>query len=256
MHNILPKMDHVSLIQLLSRHAQLLTRLYTSAGLRDPNALMFDEIAGADYGNGLYALLGFRRFEHPNHGTTDSNIFVTPACLDLVDISRETVRGRALLSDMRLGLAAATYSPEVIAEHLAAFSHDRAIVFGAVQHTRELRCLLRSPTGGPGLTARYLECLTVTEKSRLDEDGTLLVRSLLALNTCDVTHAMIIPDGARERELVATAGFRKTSGKSSCWFYAAPTNAGPEAGSVGTVTASVIQASDGAMSEHSPHAFA
>lgn len=256
MHNILPKMDHVSLIQLLSRHAQLLTRLYTSAGLRDPNALMFDEIAGADYGNGLYALLGFGRFEHPNHSTPDSNNFVTAACLDLVDISRETVRGRALLSDMRLGLAAATYSPEGIAGHLAAFSHDRAIVFGAVQHTRELRCLLRSPPGEPGLTVRYLECLTVTEKSRFDEDGTLLVRSLLALNTCDVTHAMIIPDGAREREFVEASGFRKASGKSSCWFYKVPAADGLPADSVSTVTHSAMQTSHGAIAEHVPRAFA
>ena len=220
-HNEFREMNPLSLSQFLSRYSHLLGRLYASAGLRAPHPLDFAALAGVDCGDNLFALLGSTRFQCPTRDAADSNSFVAPACLDLVDITRETVRGRVVLSDMHLGLAAARYRPDIITDQLAAYSRDRGLVFSAVQHTRELRSSLTPPAPELSLRVRYIECITVTDKGRCDEDGTLLVRLALSIGDTDFTHAMVIPDGASERAMVASLGFQKASGKTSCWFYTA-----------------------------------
>lgn len=255
-HSGFREMDTLSLSQFLSRYGQLLRRLYASADLRDPHPLLFDQIAGVDFGNGLVVLLGSTRFARPTCDAADSNAFVTSACLDLVDITRETVRGRVVVSDMRLGLAAAVYRPDVIATHLEGFTRDHATVFKAVQHTRALRSLLTPAAGERGLTVRYIECVTVTDRTRFDEDGTLLVRALLALSTTDFTHAMIIPDGASERAMVEALGFRKASGKTSCWFYTDSTYTALPTTPASTPTPSAVESGDHVASEHHTRAFA
>lgn len=256
-HSDFRQMVPLSLSRFLTRYTHLLTRLYASAGLQAPHPLMYDQLAGGDFGTGVYALLGSTRFQDPRHDSADSNAFVTSACLDLIDLTRETVRGRIVFSDMLLGLAAAVYPPDVIATHLARHSRDRGLVFTAVQHTRALRSRLAPIPGERCLTVRYIDSITITDKtSCCDEDGTLLVRLLLALGTVEFTHAMIIPDGAGERALVEALGFRKTTGKTSCWFYKAPTHDDISDRTDSHGAPSVTEAKRDISSRHTARAFA
>ena len=255
-HSGFRDMDSLSLSRFLSRYSHLLSSLYASAGLRAPHPLVFDELAGVDFGHNLFALLGLPRFQSPTRDAADSNAFVTSGCLDLVDISRDTVRGRVVLSDMRLGLAAARYRSDVIADHLAAYSRDRGLVFSAVQHTRDLRSYLTPPARERSLKVRYIECVTVTDKARCDEDGTLLVRLALALSAIDFTHAVIIPDGARERGMVEALGFRKASGKTPCWFYTGSACTEHAQTSDPTEPPSVVESARNVPPHHRARAFA